>query len=1485
MKNRFRNGALRLLAIVGCALVGFGGLPLMSSIGDEPAAAAFGAGQPARYNKNVNGDFLLIGNTVLKCTGSNCTESGRTNDYIEMTNSDPDGAGALFNGSSGTFTIPAGSVVDAAYLYWGGNLGTTRGSGGNTTYYCADDHDSVSNATANKSNADKVKLKIGAGAYNQVTADTVYTDPAGGLSQSLPAGNDDDGLVYEGVADVTAAFASVAAATATTVSVADIQTMQGGNCHAGWSLTVVYRFPTLNCLTGADDNTGQNPNRRNDYRNVAIYDGLLRQKNGAADTTTTLSGFLTAQPGPNDLRLGALAWEGDQELTGDQMKVKSNLSGSPTTVDPAGPAGTTNFFDSGKQPTANHNADLDTDPDSSATIQRGYTGGRNDGHGIDAKTQIVSVPGGTSSIDVTFTTTSDNYYPGQFALSSPLKCLLIIEKDQAVNGTSVPRDNATSPAPYVKAGDVLTYTMPVRVSGDVDLTDVVVKDVIPAGTTYVAGSSKIGKGNTAAAAIGALAAGGSVSLGTLTANVGTLNNLSGNTCPAGDTCYAAVQFQVTVNAGVTPGTVITNQATSTFKASNIAINEISNPVTDKVGALLTISKTITGAIPGDPTTFTFTVICNGTQVAGSPVSLASGGSATLGVVPGASCTVTEATNANFAVSVSGAIVTNGGSTTMTEDRSVSFTNTRLFGKIKVNKAITPVPGDPTPVPTFQFTVTCPGVAGYPKTLTITGSGSGETPSDIPFGTNCTVTEAPAPGWAQSGSQSVQPVNEATENVSFTNTRQTGALIITKTTVGGDGTFNFNVACDGTAWDVTRTITTAGGTGQSTHVIAIPAGVNCTVTEDAQVGWTQTSGPAGPLTIAPGEVATAAFTNIRQTADLVITKAVSGTYAIPVSGTFPYVVNCGAAGTFTPSINASNSANGTATVSGIPVGTSCTVTETIPAGWSLDGSINGNTNGRQITIAQQGNSMTFTNRRDVGSITITKNIDQGSGTFRFDLTCNSVPVAGSPFDITINAPAVTGSVTVPNIPTGSNCTVDENPNGSTSGDFVQVTPSNNGVVNFTSTAATQTATFVNHRKVGSLVIRKVFPQGSLGDPNQQFTFTWDCGPEPRTVTLKAGEQHVVSGIPTGTGCTVSETANASYETTYSPQNGAVTIAQGENVVTVTNVRKTGTLELRKQLVPAADPGRFDLDVDGGAAEATGVGDGGTTGSITVPIGAHSIAEAVAAGNGADLGDYTTTIACIDTAGEDEVPVTQDNNVVVNSGAKVVCTFTNTRKTGNLTLTKVVVDPLQSGHTFDLKAGTTTVVDNATNGSTDSIVINSGPVTVSETSTNLADYTTTIVCDDDGEPLAQGTDTSLAIVVPANGDVTCTFTNTRKTGTIEVRKHLSPTSDPGTFDLHIDDTVKKAAATHNGTTGPVTVTPGNHTIAETAATGTDMGDYTTSLTCIDTSEDEPVTVTNGTVNVPAGTNVLCTFTNTRKTGNLTLTKVVVDPLQSGHTFDLK
>lgn len=1485
MNDTLRIARRRLGVVTLCALVGFGGLPVISSIGN--AAADFGAGQTARYNKNVNGDFLLVGNTALKCSGNDCTSNNTTNDDLNMVNNDPDGNGALFNGSSATFTIPSGSLVDAAYLYWGANLGTTRNSG--SQFYCSDDHAQASNTTADKATANTVQLKVGAGSYTSISADTVYTQPTGGLGQSLPTASNADGLVYEGVKDVTSSFASVAAATSTTVSVANIQAMQGENCHAGWSLTVVYRFPAFNCLSGAADNAGVGANARNDYRNVAIYDGFLRQQDGAADTTTTLSGFLTAQPGPDNLRLGAVAWEGDQFLEDDQMKVKSNLSASATAVNPAGPSGTDNFFDSGKQTAADHNADLDDDPDSGASIQQGYTAGRGDGHGLDAKTQPVQVPGGTSSIDVTFTTDSDQYYPGQFALSSPLKCLLILDKDQAVNGVSVARDNSTSPAPFVKAGDVLTYTMPVRVAGDVDLTNVVISDDIPANTTYVAGSLKVGTGLTAAAATAALAAGGSFAAGEITAPLGTLNNLTGATCATGDICFATVRFQVTVDAGVPAGTVITNLATATFTASGVAINEVSNPVTDRVGALLTITKAISGAVAGDPTSFSFTVSCNEVQIAGSPVSLSNGGSVTLPVPTGSSCTVTEATNANFAVSVTGAITTNGGATTMSQDRSVSFTNTRRFAKIVINKTANAVAGDPIAVPTFDFTVACPGVTGYPRSLQVTGTGSVETPTDIPFGVNCTVTETATPGWAQSGSQSVQPVDAAVESVSFTNTRQTGSLIINKSTVGGDGTFDFVVACDGTAWDVSRSITTALGTGQSTAVTGIPAGTSCTVTETPQVGWTPTAAPAGAFTIVAGQVATASFTNTRQSADLVITKAVSGSYAQPVSGSFDFSIDCGAAGVFPRTIAATSSANGTATVTGLPVGTTCTITETVPQGWSLDSSIGGNTNGRSITISAQGNAATFTNRHDVGSIAINKTIDQGSGTFRFDLTCGGTPVPGSPFDITINAPATTGSISVPNIATGSNCTVDENPNGSVSGDFVQITPASNGVVTFASTGADQTASFVDHRRVGDLVIKKVFPVASLGDPTKVFTFQWDCGPQPRTIGLKAGEQHTVSGIPTGTACNVSETAEADYTSSSAPAGGAITITDGANTVTVTNTRKTATLVIRKDLSPAADPGRFDLDVDGGTPEATSVGDDGATAVLTLPIGSHSLAESVTNGNPASLADYSTTIACLNTVTQAPVPVTDDQNVVLNEGATVVCTFTNTRRSGTLELRKVLA-PADDPGTFDLSIdGTVRTAGAGNGGTTGAITVVTGDHTIGEAAAGavpLSEYTSTTSCVNTAfnnavVPVSQG-----SVNVGHAAAVVCTITNTRRTGTLEVRKVLAPADDPGTFDLSIDGIVAKAGAGNGGTTGAITVVQGDHAIAEVAAVGTLMTDYAAALSCIDTAHDgETVVTTGGSVRVDADDAVVCTFTNTRETGNLTLAKVVIDPFGDGHTFDLK
>ncbi len=1350
-----------LSASVAAVLIAVG-LPFSWPGAVPEADAAFGAGQPARFNENVNGDFLLIGDTVLECdggvsNGANCTTSN-FNDYLDMGNADPDGNGPLFNGSSGTLTIPSGSVVEAAFLYWGANLGATNSG----RYYCSANHERADNATADKSLANTAKLKVGAGPYTTVTAVETHTFPTGGLGQSLPSGNT-DGLIYEGVADVTSLLAATPAATATTVSVADIQAMQGPNCHAGWALALVYSFPTFNCLTGNQDGS----NTRNDYRNVAIYDGLLNQRDGAAPTSTTLDGFITTSGTSTTLRLGTIAWEGDQNITNDRLAVRSNLSGSDTFVDPAGPSGSTNFFDSGKQPVADHNADLDSDPDSGATIERGFVGGRNDGHAVDAKTQTVSVPGGTSSIDVKFSTEGDNYYPGGFALSSPITCLLQLDKDQAVNGDPVARDNSTTPNPAVRSGDELTFTVPAKAVGDVPLTNVVISDLVPASTTYVAGSAKWGVGNTPAAAH-ALPNNASFGSGTVSASVGSLDPLdSGGNCPSGNTCFAELQFRVTVDAGLATGTVITNQATSTFTASGVTnIREQSNDVTDIVGPRLTITKDIVNPVAGDPTAFNFAVACNGSAVAGSPFSLADLQDVTLPVPPGSTCTVTETTSPNFATTVTGAITSNGGSVVMDGDKSVTFSNTRRFGRISVNKTVVPVAGDPTAAPTFSFTVACPGIAGYPLSLTVPGTGgAAQTPADIPFGTSCSVTEATAPGWDGSPSVSIDPLDEAVETAAFTNTRRTGDLTIAKTTTGGDGSFTFSVDCDGTAYDTTRTVGTSAGSGSVT-ISGLPSGIGCTVSETVPAGWTLNSANDVGVTIPDGGAATAAFSNARQTADLVITKAVSGTYAIPVSTTFAFDVDCGPAGVFSRDISASSLANGSATVSGIPVGTGCSVSEVVPAGWSLDASISGNTASRSVTIAENSNSVTFTNRHDVGQIRIDKTIDRGSGTFDFDVVCDNLAVPGNPHTITIDAPDTSGSAVIADVPTGAECTVDEIPDGSVDDNFVQVVPAAGGVVTISPVVASNTATFVNARRTGSLVISKVFPPGSLGDVDQTFDFNWDCGPEPRSISLKAGQTHRIDDIPTGTQCIVSEIADPEYTTTIDPSGGVVTIGEGDNVVTVTNTAKTGTLTVVKDLVPASDDGRFDLVIDGVTA-AGAVGDGGTTGALTQPVGSYVVTEAVAAGNGADLADYDTSLSC--AAGGVPVPIGQDGAVPVASGADVVCLFTNSAKP-TIEIVKNLT-PADDPGVFTLTLDGAPVTTGGNGATSGRLTIATGAHTVGEIAGNgdsdLADYDSSISCSTNGGPATAGG----AVDASHGDDITCVVTNTRKAADLSIAK------DPG------------------------------------------------------------------------------------------------------------
>ncbi len=69
----------------------------------------------------------------------------------------------------------------------------------------------------------------------------------------------------------------------------------------------------------------------------------------------------------------------------------------------------------------------------------------------------------------------------------------------------------------------------------------------------------------------------------------------------------------------------------------------------------------------------------------------------------------------------------------------------------------------------------------------------------------------------------------------------------------------------------------------------------------------------------------------------------------------------------------------------------------------------------------------------------------------------------------------------------------------------------------------------------------------------------------------------------------------------------------------------------------------------------------------------------------------------------------------------------------------------------------------------------------------------------------------------------ITNTRETGKLEVKKSLSPTNDPGKFNLQIDGTTDPDAQNvgNGGSTNEQTINTGSHTVGETAGTGTSLG----------------------------------------------------------------
>jgi uncharacterized repeat protein (TIGR01451 family) len=361
------------------------------------------------------------------------------------------------------------------------------------------------------------------------------------------------------------------------------------------------------------------------------------------------------------------------------------------------------------------------------------------------------------------------------------------------------------------------------------------------------------------------------------------------------------------------------------------------------------------------------------------------------------------------------------------------------------------------------------------------------------------------------------------------------------------------------------------------------------------------------------------------------------------------------------------------------------------------------------------------------------------------------------------------------------------------------------------------------------------------------------------------------------------------------SGTLTTVEGDQITcTFTNTRKP-EVKLVKVLDPPGDAGKFDLTLAGTTYDNAGVGfgNGGNTGFQKVAIGTVAMSEAAHAGT--TLSDYTSALACVNAANGD-VTVSPNNNtsgsITVAAGDKITCTITNTRKP-RLKVVKATVPTTDAGK-FDFTIGGTGF-NNAGAGygngeGTAFQTLGIGNVAISEvghTGTTLTNYTSALACvnaANQAVTVNPNGGTSGTVALAAGDQITCTFTNTRKPQ-VKLVKDLVPNADAGRFDLTIAGTTFNNGGGGFGdleNTGFQTVTAGSVAISETGHGATTLSEYTSTLACVNAS-NQAVTVspnnkTSGTITTAAGDQITCTFTNNH-VPKLSITKTP-DPNTAGY-----
>ena len=472
----------RRLIVTGFAGIIVGGLGL----GSQVARAA-----PAlRAQVSQKGDFALIGNTLgQECAantpapivgtvgpcGANTTDSSP--DVFWRADSPVPGqaeAGLLVTPalarSTAVLGLPAGAGVTNAYLYWAGTL-TAPGTDMSVT------------------------LEREGGGLNE-TIDSIKCYQSNNNS-------------YQCVSDVTTVVqeAGPGAFRVSGVNVAPLAGVNSENQFGAWWMAVFYTDPN------------------GTLRNLALFDGLDPVSNGVPQDTM-LTGFLVPNNGYT-AKLGLIAFEGDNSITGDQFFFGEGAA----LTNGQNPAN--NFFNGTRSNLGMAVSVAGDLPQLAGTPQS------MSGIDLDVVDVTAKVMGGQKSVAINATSTGDVYFLAGFITSI---------SDYRPNFSTSTKTVTDVNGGVAIAGDVLEYELIAINTGNDNAVGVVLTDPLPAGVTYVPGSLEITAGSNAGAKTDATGDDqGDFAANTVTVRLGVgADAVQGGSMVIG--ASTTIVFQVTIDA-------------------------------------------------------------------------------------------------------------------------------------------------------------------------------------------------------------------------------------------------------------------------------------------------------------------------------------------------------------------------------------------------------------------------------------------------------------------------------------------------------------------------------------------------------------------------------------------------------------------------------------------------------------------------------------------------------------------------------------------------------------------------------------------------------------------------------------------------------------------------------------------------------------------------------------------------------------------------